>query len=413
MRIYFLLIRIAALFGHHKARLLINGQREVRAFLKSSNDQGPTTNDKHKTIWIHAASVGEFEQARPLIERLTANKRQTPRIVVTFFSPSGYTLRKDFPLADQVLYLPFATRRNARLFLDVIRPDIAIFAKYDFWPAYLRELKRRNIPTYLISGIFTPDQLFFKPWGGPYRRLLNNFTTLFVQDEASKELLRSLQVPVIVAGDTRFDRVSRIAENPRELPAIEHFIQTSISALTPTQDKIIVAGSTWPEDEAFLARYMSEREGIKLILVPHEIDDEHLHHIFQLFQGRHVRYTEATPMNVLHVRTLVVDTVGLLSSIYRYGHVAYIGGGFGAGIHNTLEPAVYGLPVLFGPNYHHFREAKGLIAAGAAASFKTYEEFAQKMDEALDNYAEYGAKAKAYIQSELGATETILNNLTL
>lgn len=403
MRLYFLLVRIAALFGHRKARLLIQGQRDVRAFLKSAPEQEPA-------IWIHAASVGEFEQARPLIERWKA-ERPKDRIVVTFFSPSGYTLRKDYPLADQVLYLPFATRRNAKLFLNVIRPTKAIFVKYDFWPAYLRELKRRNIPTYLISGIFTPDQLFFKPWGGPYRRLLNNFTTLFVQDEASKELLKSVKSEVIVAGDTRFDRVCHIADNPRILPAIEHFAQSSISELTPTQDKIIVAGSTWPEDEALLARYIAERDGIKLILAPHEIDEEHLHHIFQLFRGRYVRYTEATPMNVLHVNTLVIDTIGLLSSIYRYGHVAYIGGGFGAGIHNTLEPAVYGLPILFGPKYQQFREAKGLIAAGAAQSIKTYEEFATAMDNALANAAEIGQKSAEYVRSELGATEKIFKNL--
>lgn len=403
MRIYFLLIRIAALFGHRKARLLIKGQRDVRAFLKSAPEQEPA-------IWIHASSVGEFEQARPLIERWKA-ERPKDRIVVTFFSPSGYTLRKDYPLADQVLYLPFATRRNAKRFLNVIRPTKAIFVKYDFWPAYLRELKRRNIPTYLISGIFTPNQLFFKPWGGPYRRLLNNFTTLFVQDEASKALLKSVKSEVIVAGDTRFDRVCHIADNPHTIPAIEHFTQVSISALTPTQDKIIVAGSTWPEDEAFLARYITERDGIKLILAPHEIDNEHLHHIFQLFRGRYVRYTEATPMNVLHVNTLVVDTIGLLSSIYRYGHVAYIGGGFGAGIHNTLEPAVYGLPILFGPNYRQFREAKGLIAAGAAQSIKTYEEFATAMDNALANAAEIGQKSAEYVRSELGATDIILKNL--
>lgn len=407
MRLYFLFIHIAAFFGHRKARLLVNGQKEVRAALKASAFPALTS----PVVWIHAASVGEFEQARPFIERWQSEHRPGS-IVVTFFSPSGYEARKDFPLADRVLYLPFATRRNARLFLDVIHPDIAIFVKYEFWPAYLRELKRRNIPTYLISAIFTPDQLFFKPWGITYRRLLNHFTTLFVQDEASKALLRSVKSPVIVAGDTRFDRVIHIAKDARTLPVVEHFIQGSISALTPTQDRIIVAGSTWPQDEAFLARYMSERDGIKLILVPHETDEAHLHHIFQLFRGRYVHYTEATPMNVLHVSTLVVDTMGLLSTIYRYGHVAYIGGGFGVGIHNTLEPAVYGMPVLFGPNYDRFREAKGLIAAGAAQSFKTYADFVAAMDNALENYTEMGAKAKAYIDSELGATNKIFKLIT-
>ncbi len=401
---------------------MVQGQKAAKEVLAKSLEAltGTQGQAKSQVIWIHAASVGEFEQARPLIERIAKSeevlsstpgqaKSQQPkansRIIVTFFSPSGYEMRKDYALADQVMYLPFSTRRNARRFLDAIQPSIAIFAKYDFWPAYLRELSKRNIPTYLISGIFTPKQLFFKPWGGWYRKLLTYFTTLFVQDQDSQDLLAKYGITnVVVAGDTRFDRVHEIAQKPKDIPVVEHFAGAN--------QKVIVAGSTWPEDEAFLARYINEHEDVKLVLVPHEIDEEHLHTIFQLFKGRYVRFTEATPLNVMQVQTLVVDTMGLLSSIYRYGQAAYIGGGFGVGIHNTLEPAVFGMPVLFGPNYERFREAKGLIAAGAASSFETYKDFELKMDTALELHAEYGAKAKEYIQSELGATDKILKLIT-
>ena len=396
MWIYFLLIRIVALFGHKKARLLVQGQRETKTLLK-------TAEWKH-SIWFHAASVGEFEQARPIIERLRNNTNEQRPVIVTFFSPSGYEMRKNYPLADKVMYLPFATRRNAKRFLKAVQPDIAIFAKYDFWPAYLRELSKRNIPTYLISGIFSPKQLFFKPWGAWYRRLLTRFTTLFVQDKDSQDLLAKYGINnVIVAGDTRFDRVAEIAKKPKDIPVVAHFVGVA--------DKVIIAGSTWPQDEEFLAQYIAGHEDVKLVLVPHEIDEAHMHSIFQLFKGRYVRFTEATPLNLLQVQTLVVDTMGLLSSIYQYGHLAYIGGGFGVGIHNTLEPAVYGMPVLFGPNYGRFREANGLIEAGAASSFRTYKDFELKMDTALENHAEYGAKARAYIQSELGATDKIIQEI--
>lgn len=401
MLFYFLIIRLAALFGHRKARLLVEGQKSARTCLAAMNG------DNQHPIWFHAASVGEFEQARPIIERLTANKRQTPKIIVTFFSPSGYELRKDYPLADKVLYLPFATRRNAKCFLDAVQPSMAIFVKYEFWPAYLRQLQKRNIPTYLVSGIFQPKQLFFRPWGFWYRQLLKCFTQLFVQDNASAELLQKYNITnVIVAGDTRFDRVSQIAQQAKEIPSIEQFVQ-------PAGTPVIVAGSTWLPDEELLARYLNEHEDTKLILAPHEIHEAHLHAIFNLFEGRYVRFTEATPLNLKHVRVLVIDTIGLLSSIYRYGQAAYVGGGFGVGIHNTLEPAVYGMPVLFGPNYKQFREAVNLVACGAGLPVKKYEDFASSMDYALANHVELGAKAKEYIASELGATDKILNNLTV
>ncbi len=409
MRLYFLLIRIAALLGHRKAKLLTAGQRQARALLRSEKAFEPG-----EWIWFHAASVGEFEQARPIIEKLrNTEKHRNYKILVTFFSPSGYELRKNYDLADKVMYLPFATRRNAKRFLDALQPKMAIFVKYEFWPAYLRQLHKRQIPTYLISGIFRPKQLFFRPWGGWYRRLLRYFTYLFVQNNESAELLRGIGLSnVTVAGDTRFDRVKEIAERSKQIPVVEHFIKPSSNGIFQLPDTpVIVAGSTWVPDEVLLAKYLDEHEDVKLILVPHEIDESHLHMVFQIFQGRYVRFTEATPLNLNHVRVLVIDTVGLLSSIYRYGQVAYVGGGFGVGIHNTLEPAVFGMPVLFGPNYQHFREAKGLAACGAGLPVKDYETFAAAMDNALEQHAELGAKAKEYIAAELGATDCIYNQL--
>ena len=408
MFIYFLLIRIVALFGHRKAKKLCAGQCEVRRYLKEHKD---TQTDLQGCVWFHASSVGEFEQARPIIEKLKKEKPDL-KILLTFFSPSGYELRKDYKYADKVMYLPFATKRNARHFLHVFNPAMAIFIKYEFWPAYLRELNRRNIPTYLISGIFRPKQTFFKPWGSGYRHLLTRFTKMFVQDKASLALLNKFHITnVEVAGDTRFDRVYWIAQHANEIPTVEHFVTTQLNEFERPIEKVIIAGSTWPQDELLLARYIEEHPDVRLVLVPHEIDEKHLHTIFQIFQGRYVRFTEATPHNVLHVQTLVIDTIGMLSSIYRYGKVAYIGGGFGVGIHNTLEPAVYGMPVVFGPNYQRFREAKGLIAAGAGFSINNYEEFERIMDMALEQYAELGAKAKEYVASELGATTKITDEI--
>ena len=402
MYLYFLLIRIAALFGHKKARLLVRGQAATLA----KGQEGDLSN-VCGAVWIHAASVGEFEQARPLIERL---KREQPqrKIVVTFFSPSGYEMRKNYAQADGVYYLPFATRRSARRFLDALQPSMAIFVKYEFWPAYLRELKKRHIPTYSISAIFRPGQLFFRPWGKAHLSLLDCFTHIYVQDEASLQLLQSHGITrSSVAGDTRFDRMAEVTFKRKDIPVVEQFVEGC--------EHVVVAGSTWPQDEELLAQYVTASgecgRAIKLILVPHEIDEKHLHQIFEMFEGRMVRYTRVNEVNIRHTQILVVDTMGLLSSIYRYGQVAYIGGGFGVGIHNTIEAAAYGMPVLFGPNYHHFREAKGLIAAGAAESISNYAELEKALNHALDSHADMGAKAAAYVQSELGATDKIYKEL--
>lgn len=406
MGIYFFLIRIAALFGHRKAKLLVEGQANTLNLLRQEGAER-----WRNAIWFHAASVGEFEQARPIIEELRI-KNEECKMILTFFSPSGFEMRKNYDKVDGVFYLPFATHRNAVRFLTALQPKMAIFIKYEFWPAYLKELKRRAIPTYSVSAIFRPNQLFFKPWGGAYRSLLHCFTKLFVQDEASKALLNKFQIDEVeVTGDTRFDRVSEIAKVPKALPLLEQFV----GGLRNEEKglRILMAGSTWPEDEELLARYVEEHEDVKLVLVPHEIDEEHLHHIFQIFRGQFVRYTQATPMNIQHTRILVVDTMGLLSSLYRYADVAYIGGGFGVGIHNTLEAAVYGIPVLFGPNYQRFREAVGLIAAGASRSVSNYDELRDGLDNAFATQPEMGAKAKAFVENGCGATQSILRSLKL
>lgn len=358
-----------------------------------------------QVLWFHAASVGEFEQARPIIERLHS-ELPFRKVLLTFFSPSGYELRKNYPLVDKVTYLPFATRRNARKMLEILPLEAAVMVKYEFWPAYLKALKAKHIPTYLISAIFRPGQLFFLPWGKMYLKLLHAFEHIFVQDQSSSDLLQRYGVKeVTVAGDTRFDRVMEVRKQAKDLPMVDGFVAGA--------PRVIVAGSTWQRDEQYLARYMAEREDVKLVLVPHEIDSAHLHEIFQYFEGRYVRYTEATPQNVNKCRVLLVDTIGVLSSIYRYGHVAYIGGGFGVSIHNTLEAAVYGMPVVFGPTWKKFREAHGLLAAGAAITVKNYREFADALDRAFDNQSIMGQRANDYVQSECGATDKILKQLNL
>ena len=413
MIFYFLLIRIAALFGHRKARLLVRGQRETLQQLKLQ------TANLRSPIWIHVSSVGEFEQARPLIERLRSEHPKKP-IVLTFFSPSGYELRKNYDKVDGVYYLPFATRRNARWFLNTLQPKMALFVKYEFWPAYLRELKKRGIPTYSISAIFRKEQLFFKWWGKSYLHLLNCFTHVFVQDENSRALLAKHGINhCSIVGDTRFDRVAdvrrQLAENSAQLNAK----LAPVAQFAEGSQRVIVAGSTWPKDEALLVRYLNEHPDTKLVLVPHEIDEAHLDYLFNLQKGRFVRYTAVmhdipaeSRKNILQkAQVLLIDTIGLLSSIYQYGQVAYIGGGFGVGIHNTIEAAVYGVPVIFGPNYQRFREAKGLIAAQAARSIKNYKQLADALDTALEQHELIGARAATYVADETGATEKIYKEL--
>lgn len=399
MFIYFWILRLLGALGHAKARKIVKGQRQAMATLREWREQV----GQARILWMHVASVGEFEQARPIIERLRHDV-PTCKILLTFFSSSGYEMRKDYDKVDKVLYLPFATMRNAKRWLRLLQPELAVFVKYEFWPAYLKALKKNGVPTYLISAIFRPRQLFFMPWGGFYRRLLHCFQHIYVQDQASAVLLQKFGVNhVTVAGDTRFDRVVEVCEAAKELPVIQGFVGE--------QSNVLIAGSTWPEEEQMLARYVAERENVRLILVPHELQPKHIQQIFQYFEGRYVCYSDAIPMSVSMARVLLVDKMGLLSSIYRYGQVAYIGGGFGAGIHNTLEAAVYGMPVVFGPKWQKFREARGLQEVGAAISVNNYRELAAALDVAFENKEIMGQKANDYVQRECGATDIIYNAL--
>ena len=394
MWIYFLFVRLAALFGHRKAKMLVQGQAQTIPALSK------TIQPDDKVIWFHASSVGEFEQAIPLIEMLHKQQPQY-RIVATFFSPSGYNHFKNYELAD-VFYLPFASRTKAHRFVQLLRPKMVFFVKYDLWPAYLKELKEKKIPTYLISSIFRPSQFFFSIFGGAYLNLLHCFTHIFVQNEASKKLLGEHGVKnVTVMGDTRFDRVDDIANKHQQLPIVEAFVKNA--------QKVIVAGSTWPKDEVLLARYLENRPDVRLILAPHELNEKHLQFIFQLFEGRYANYSQTDEHNSGSARILLIDVIGKLSSIYAYGDVAYIGGGFGKGIHNTLEAAVYGVPVLFVTNYKRFREACDLVENKGGFVVKNYKTLEENMDYALDDCKAIGKITKAYVQAEKGTTQKIYN----
>ena len=377
--------------------MLRKGQHQAFALLKEKIE--PDT----RYVWFHAASLGEFEQGRPVIEQLKREKPET-KILLTFFSPSGYEIRKNYAGADIVSYLPLDVPGNAWYFVNLVKPSKAIFIKYEFWPNYLLALQNENIPVVSISAIFRPEQVFFKDYGKWYKKLLLTFQHIFVQDKFSKELLQAHGINnVTVAGDTRFDRVYDLYQQAKQLPLIEEFVKGA--------EKVIVAGSTWPKDEELLVQYLRLHPDVKLIMAPHEVHNSHIAEISKLLDGKFVRYSDATAENVKSTNCLVVDIIGILSSIYRYANVTYIGGGFGVGIHNTLEAAVYGLPVVFGTNYQKFREARELIAIGGAFSISNYVTLEAQFDLLLkDNNA--GKIAGEYVKSNTGATEMILKVLT-
>jgi len=385
-----------ASFFNEKARKLRKGQSEAFAVLKEKVDSNKSY------VWFHAASLGEFEQGRPVMEKLKQTHPEI-NILLTFFSPSGYEIRKNYAGADVICYLPLDTAANVRRFLNSINISKAIFIKYEFWPNYIQQLKLKQIPLYSISAIFRPDQIFFEWYGGWYRKLLQSFRHIFVQDESSLKLLSKFGFSnASVAGDSRFDRVADLAAQAKTIPLVEAFVQGA--------DKVIVAGSTWPKDEELLVRYLKLHPKVKMILVPHEIHTAHIMGISKLLDGNFVRFTDATSENLMTTNCLVVDTIGLLSSIYRYANIAYIGGGFGVGIHNTLEAAVWNVPVVFGPNYQKFREARNLISIGGGFSISSYEVLEAQLEELFRNH-EAGKKAGEYVKLNTGATEKILNAL--
>ncbi|WP_315314840.1 glycosyltransferase N-terminal domain-containing protein [Prevotella pallens] len=374
-----------------------------------------------KYIWFHAASLGEFEQGRPLIEKI---KKEYPnyKILLTFFSPSGYEVRKNYEQADIVTYLPIDTVANAQRFLRIVRPVMAFFIKYEFWYNYLHILRHRNIPVYSVSSIFRPNQIFFRPYGRQYAAVLKCFSHFFVQNDLSKSLLAKIGINnVTVVGDTRFDRVLQIKDNSKKLPLVDKFIGNQdvklANGVTNSLHRVFVAGSSWLPDEEIFIKYFNEHNDWKLIIAPHVIADTHLRQILQLLKGKKVvLYTEATETNVADADVLVINCFGLLSSIYHYGDVAYVGGGFGAGIHNVLEAAVWGLPVVFGPNNKRFAEAQGLLASGGGFEIDNYEKFALIMDRFRSDKAflqNSGNTAGCFVKQLSGATNKVFSDIKL
>ena len=381
---------------------MLEGHKEIFSTLKEKIVPGADY------VWFHASSLGEFEQGRPMIEKLRAEHPEC-RILLTFFSPSGYRPARNYQQADIVCYLPFDTKRNVKRFVELVNPKMVFFIKYEFWMNFLTELKKRKVKTYSVSSIFRKEQAFFKPWGGRYRLALHMFDHLFVQNEKSRELLKSINVEnVSVVGDTRFDRVIKILEQERQLPLVDAFVEGD--------RKVFVVGSSWGDDEAVYMPYFNRQRQWKLIIASHEVDDERVKKIQEQYEGRCVCYTKATIEDVRKADCLIIDCYGLLSSIYRYGDVAYVGGGFGVGIHNVLEAAVYGIPVFFGPNNRKFQEAQALKECGGGIEVASTVVFEEKMNAfAADGelLARAGEAAGSYVSSNSGATVKIFKELGL
>lgn len=394
-----LILRAGAWFispFNHKTGLWFKGQKNWYEQLKGKINSG----DKY--IWIHCASLGEFEQGRPVIESIKKEKLQY-RIILTFFSPSGYEIRKNYPLADIICYLPVDTPGNARKFIGLINPEMVIFVKYEFWHNYIGELGRRKIPLYLISGIFRKEQHFFKWYGSFFRNILKKFKMIYVQDNQSSDLLSSIGIKnVSVAGDTRFDRVLQVRGNAKDIRNLEIFRGT---------EKLILAGSSWKPDEEIIARYINNYpDRLKWVFAPHETDKENVDRLEKLFNVKCVRFSEFKEEDS-DARVMIIDNIGMLSSAYRYAYGAVVGGGFGKGIHNILEPACWCVPVLFGPNHLKFREATDLISLEGAASFKTYDDFERILNSWINDRTHYqnaAAAAGNYVKINAGATDKIM-----
>lgn len=399
LALYQLGIKVAAI-ANAKARLWLRGRRQIFEQLEAQMVQ-----DGRQVLWMHASSLGEFEQGRPVFEAL---RKQYPnhRFLLTFFSPSGYEVRKNYPGADAVFYLPLDSKKNARRFLDLVQPSLVLWIKYDYWYYYLAELRKRNIPALLISGAFRPGQPFFKWYGRLHRYMLESFHHLFVQNQASANLLATIGFSrnVTVVGDTRFDRVAEIAASAEAMEAVSAFCGTH---------PVLVAGSTWPEDEEELRHYANAHPNIRFIIAPHDIAEARLQQVERLFGGA-IRFSALkqgiTPSGTT---VLLIDNIGLLARLYRYGTLCYIGGGFGKdGVHNVLEAAVYGKPLLFGPEFEKYQEAIGLVEAGAAFSIESTVELEKLANELLADpvwLAEAGTAARRFVQSGTGATAAILH----
>lgn len=397
---YFLMARFSALLNE-KARLFVKGRKNWRKTLSEEVDSNA------RYIWMHCASLGEFEQGRPLIEEI---KKQFPeyKIALTFFSPSGYEIRKNYDLADIVMYLPLDTKRNAKDFLNLLKPEKAFFVKYEFWHFYISELKKRKIPLFVVSAIFRENQQFFKntPWGKWYRKMLFSVEHIFVQNETSGRLLEAVGVTnYSVSGDTRFDRVASIAKGFKNFPVVEKFKGNA---------KLIVAGSTWKPDEELLAEFINQNSEAKIIFAPHEVSEANINRLTQLLKKPVVRFSQIENVEVESVQVIIVDSIGILSSLYKYGEIAYIGGGFGVGIHNILEAATFGLPVIFGPNYQKFKEAVDLKSEGGAFSITDFNQLQTIMNRLLNNVdalIKASEISKNYVAKNIGSTKLIIKKV--
>lgn len=392
-----------ASFFSKKVRTMWKGEHRTFRVLREKIDPNAMY------IWFHAASLGEFEQGRPIMEAI---RREHPgyKILLTFFSPSGYEVRKNYDGADVVVYLPIDTKRNARRFLRLTNPVMAFFIKYEFWSNYLHMLKERHVPTFSVSSIFRPNQIFFRAYGKGYGKVLDCFTHFFVQNEESRQLLKSIGIDCVsVTGDTRFDRVLQIRDAGKSLPIVENFV----GGTAEERPHVFIAGSSWPPDEDIFIRYFNEHRDWKLIIAPHVIGDDHMKQILGKLERKTVRYTEATTENVVGAECLIIDCFGLLSSIYRYADVTYVGGGFGVGIHNVLEAAVWGKPVIFGPNNKNFQEAQGLLKAGGGFEITSYDDFVGVMRKLADDKAleQCRERAGGFVESLAGATRQIMKEV--
>lgn len=395
-----LILKLLALFSP-KLKLFVDGRKDVFPTLKSKINSGD------KVIWVHAASLGEYEQGIPVMEAL---KKEFPKhkLVVSFFSPSGYEVRKNNTLADVTVYLPLDTKSNAKEFIKTLHPELVLIIKYEFWPNYLNELKRMNIPTYLVSGIFREKQAFFKWYGGFYREALKTFNHFFVQNDSSKKLIQSIGFNnVTISGDTRFDRVVDILNGNNSLDFIENFKNNQ-----PT----IVIGSSWPKDEELLVNYINQSSNeVKFIIAPHNIKEEQISSLTSSIKKKTVLFSEKENQNLREFQVFIIDTIGILTKIYSYADIAYVGGGFGnPGVHNILEPATFGVPIVIGPNYSHFAEATALVHQEGCISIKTNDELKLAFDSLLynsDERLEKGHICKTFVQMNKGATKKIITHI--
>ncbi|OYD46552.1 3-deoxy-D-manno-octulosonic acid transferase [Sphingobacterium cellulitidis] len=397
--IYGLLLRVFALFNA-KAKLLLNGRKNLLQRIEQ------TVEKDQEYIWFHFASLGEFEQGRAVMEQIKI-RYPYEKIIVTFFSPSGYEIRKNTALADYVFYLPADTPRNAQRFLDLINPKFAVFTKYEYWYHYFKELNKRNIRLLMISAIFREDQVFFKQYGGFFRSILKNVSFFFTQNNESVHMLKWIGITNAgLAGDTRFDRVVELPKQHKDIPEVQRFVG---------KDSVLVAGSTWQPDEILLKDLLEKNKDLKAIIAPHEIHQEHINQILKLFPDALLfsKFNTYTDQQIAASRQLIIDNIGMLSSLYYYGRIAYIGGGFGVGIHNTLEASTYGMPVIFGPKYEKFQEAIDLLELGAGFSIANEKELIE-VYQALSNSEKLlkpSLAAKNYVQQRSGATQIIMKYL--